>query len=135
LIIFGYLSFTTVRGQKIGFNSCECIKFLNIANFHPIHVSGKRILSGNDTTFFLHFFLFCNATFFYSGYVIKPPQPSSAIYGAHPFTGHPILICTLMPEMFKSNDSVQLAYICARAGLHAMPTAIVRKLTMTEPQR
>jgi len=23
-----------------------------------------------------------------SGYVIKPPQPSSAIYGAPPFTGH-----------------------------------------------
>jgi len=32
--MFGYLSFTTVQGQKIGFNSCECIKFLNIANFH-----------------------------------------------------------------------------------------------------
>jgi len=28
-------------------------------------------------------------------------------------------------EMFKSNDSLQLAYICAPAGLHAMPTAIV----------
>jgi len=23
-----------------------------------------------------------------SGYVIKPPQPSSAVYGASPFTGH-----------------------------------------------
>jgi len=34
LIIFGNLSFTLVRGQKIGFNSCECIKFLNIANIH-----------------------------------------------------------------------------------------------------
>jgi len=29
-------------------------------------------------------------------------------------------------EMFKSNDSLQLAYICAPAGLYAMPTAIVR---------
>jgi len=28
--------------------------------------------------------------------------------------------------MFTSNDSLQLAYICAPAGLHAMPTAIVR---------
>jgi len=28
--------------------------------------------------------------------------------------------------MFKSNVSLQLAYICAPAGLHAMPTAIVR---------
>jgi len=31
VIIFGNLSFTTVREQKIGFNSCECIKFLNTA--------------------------------------------------------------------------------------------------------
>ena len=29
-------------------------------------------------------------------------------------------------EMFKSNDSLQLAYICAPAELHAMPTVIVR---------
>jgi len=28
-------------------------------------------------------------------------------------------------EMFKWNDSLQLAYICAPAGLHAMTTAIV----------
>jgi len=42
---------------------------------------GTHILSCNDTTFFLHFFsffCFCNETFFHSGYVIKPPQPSSA---------------------------------------------------------
>jgi len=57
-MIFGYLIFTTVRGQKIGFNACECIKFLNIANFHAFYVWGKRILSCNDTTFFLHFFSF-----------------------------------------------------------------------------
>jgi len=29
-------------------------------------------------------------------------------------------------EMFKSNDSLHLAYICAPAGLHAMATAIIR---------
>jgi len=48
--------------------------------------------SCNDTTFFLYFFsffCFANATFFHPGYVIKPPQPSSAIYGAPPFAGHP----------------------------------------------
>jgi len=56
--IFGYLSFTMVRGQKIGFNSCEFIKFLNIGNFHAFHVWGKRILSCSDTTFILHFFIF-----------------------------------------------------------------------------
>jgi len=34
-------------------------------------------------------FCYCKATFFHSGYVIKPPQPSSAIYGAPLFTGNP----------------------------------------------
>jgi len=50
----------------MGFNSCECMKFLNIANFHACHVRGKRILSCINRTFFLHFssfFCFCNATF------------------------------------------------------------------------
>jgi len=37
-----------------------------------------------------------------------------------------ILMCSLT-EMFKSNDSLQLAYICVPAGLHAMPTSIVCK--------
>jgi len=32
---------------------------------------------------------FCNATFFHSGYVIKPRQPSSTVYGAPSFAGHP----------------------------------------------
>jgi len=97
LIIFGCLSFITVRGQKISVNSCAFIKFLNFANFHAFHVWGKRISSCNDTTlsftfipFIVHFYsiCFCNATFFHSGYVIKPPQPSSAIYRALPFTGN-----------------------------------------------
>jgi len=30
-------------------------------------------------------------------------------------------------EMFKSNDTPQLAYICVPAGLHAMPTAVVSR--------
>ena len=67
------------------------MKFLNIANFHAFHFWRKRILSCNDKTFFLHFsslFCFCNVTFFYSSYIITPPQPSSAIYGAPPFTGN-----------------------------------------------
>jgi len=77
--------------KNIGFNSCECIKFLNIANFHAFHVSGKCILSYTDTSFFVHFFsffFFCNATFIHSGYIIKPPQSSTAIHGAQTFTGH-----------------------------------------------
>jgi len=44
--------------KKIGFNSCECIKFSNIANSHAFYVWEKRILSYNDITFFLHFFRF-----------------------------------------------------------------------------
>jgi len=34
------------------------------------------------------FFILQRNFFFHSGYVIKPPQPSSAIYGAPPFTGN-----------------------------------------------
>jgi len=30
----------------------------------------------------------CNATFFYSSNIIKPPQPSSAVNGAPPYTGN-----------------------------------------------
>jgi len=92
LIIFGYLSFTTLQGQKIGFNSCECIQFLNKANFHAFHVWGKRILSCNDTTVFLHsFFLFLllQRNLFHSSYVIKPPQPSSPINRSSAFYREP----------------------------------------------
>jgi len=32
-----------------------------------------------------------------SSYVIKPPQPSSAIYGAPPFTGNPFPFCLFVP--------------------------------------
>jgi len=79
--------------KKIGFNSCEYIKFLNIANIHTLDVWGNRIfhLQYSNKMFFLCFFSvysFCNATSFHSSYVIKPLQPSSAIYGAPPFTGH-----------------------------------------------
>ena len=58
LIIFGYLSFTTVRRQKIGFISCECIKFLNIANIHALDVWGKRIFIWNNKIFSFAFFPF-----------------------------------------------------------------------------
>jgi len=58
LIIFGYLSFTTFRGQKTGFNSYECIKFLKIANIHALDVWGKRLLICNIKISFLCFFMF-----------------------------------------------------------------------------
>jgi len=88
LIIFSYLCFTMVRGKKIGFNSCECIKFFNIANIHAFHIWRKRIKCCNDITFFLYFFCFYNVTFFHRSYVIKPLQPSCTICRAPPFTGH-----------------------------------------------
>ena len=56
LIIFGYLSFTTVRGRKIGFNSCEFMKFLNIANVHALDVWVMRILICNNKVFSFPFF-------------------------------------------------------------------------------
>jgi len=31
-----------------------------------------------------------------SGYVTKPPQPSSAFYGAPPFTRHPFIVILLV---------------------------------------
>jgi len=79
-MIFGYLSFTTVRGQKTGFNSCECVKFLNIANFHAIHVWGKCILSCNDTPFFLHFFPF----FAFAKQLFSTPVMSSNFHNQAP---------------------------------------------------
>jgi len=47
----------------------------------------------------LSFFCFYNTTFFYSGYVIKPPQPSSTIYGAPPFIGNHCFRICYMPEV------------------------------------
>jgi len=76
---FWLSEFHNGSGTKKGFNSCECIKFLNIANIHALDVWEKRILICNNKIFFL---CFCNATFLHSSYVIKSLQPSSA------FTGH-----------------------------------------------
>jgi len=44
--IFSYLSFTTVQDKNIGFNSCDCINFLNILNFHVQGVS--QLLKQSD---------------------------------------------------------------------------------------
>ena len=55
---FGSTALQLVLSQKIGFNSCECMKCLNIANFHAFDVWGKLSLSFNGTTFFLVLFFF-----------------------------------------------------------------------------
>jgi len=44
----------------------------------------------------------------------------------------------LLMEMFKSYDSLQLAFLCVRSGLHAMPNCqqlFYVNLTMTKPSR
>ena len=93
LIIFGYLSFTTVRGQKIRFNNCECIKFLNNANIHALHILGKRIFICNKFFFPLLFsvYSFCNAIFFYSSNVIKPPHTKLHYLRSSAFNREPFL--------------------------------------------
>jgi len=54
---------------------------------------------------FFSFFWFCDATFFHSDYVIKPPQPSSANYGAQPFTSNPKpLVSSRMGPWQKRED-------------------------------
>ena len=57
-IIFAYLSFTTVQGQKSRFQQLWIIKFLNIANIHVLDVWGKVYLFTIIRYFFLRFFLF-----------------------------------------------------------------------------
>ena len=64
LIFFGCLSFTTVWGQKIGFNSSECIKFLNITNVHAFHVWGKCIFKLQWYNIFLSLFFLLQRNFF-----------------------------------------------------------------------
>jgi len=54
----------------------------------------------------------CNVSFFYSGYIIKPPQTSSAIYGAPPFAGHPCnsnaCVCLYRSLKLFTDDQVTL---------------------------
>jgi len=92
LIFFGYLSFATVQGQTNRFQQlCMHKIFLN-HKLPRIPCLGETHIKLQWYTIFLllfYFYCFCNTTFLHSSYVIKPPQPSSAIYGAPPFTGNP----------------------------------------------
>ena len=91
-IIFGYLSFTTVREQKSRFQQLWMYKIFKHRKLPCIPCLGETHIKLQWYNIFpsiFSFFLFCNATFFHSGYVIKPPpQPNSAIYGAPLFTGN-----------------------------------------------
>jgi len=74
---------------------------------------------------FSSFFWFGNATIFHSGYVIKPPQPSSAICGAPPFSGNPPILwihnfSTQLILLFIMNPDVEItlsAWRCIRVAL------------------
>jgi len=61
-------------------------------------------------SFDLSVYAFCNATFFHSSYVIKPPQSRSAIYGYPSFTGHHLGIAlpTFCDHVGKQNSSSNL---------------------------
>jgi len=63
---------------------------------------------------------FCKATFFHSGYVIKPPQPNPAIYGAPPFTGNPSL-------------STWICSWCGKIRLFQWPTVYIKDVVCCVP--
>jgi len=71
---------------------------------------------------YFYFFWFCNATFFHSGYVIKPSQPSSAIYGALPFTGNP---------NFAKTDWVVFDLSLLLYYYHSVAFALMSNITMS----
>jgi len=84
LIIFRYLSFTMVRGQKNWFQQLWKYTFFKHHKlpYYTLHVCVKRIFSCNEKTFFLCICSFCffhNSTFFHSGYVIKDLLTRSAL--------------------------------------------------------
>jgi len=67
----------------LNLNSHESLHFLNIANFHTLHVCVKPIFSCNKKPFFLCIYSFCffrNSTFFHSGYVIKDPLTETKFF-------------------------------------------------------
>jgi len=79
-----YLIFTTVWGQKrfqqlwmydfFKHRKLPCIPCLEETHF--------KLQWYNISVSLFLLFCFCNATFFHFGYVITPPQPSSAFYRA-----------------------------------------------------
>jgi len=68
-----------------------------------------------------------NIGFSDSGYVIKPPQPSSAIYGVPPFTGHPNFIS--ITKTYNLTLFFQCLFIVSREWLTVtLCTAIIEML-------
>jgi len=71
--------------NKIGSDSKNHYPIISVTSIYVLDLRGKCLFICNNKIFFLCFFSvysFCNAIFFHSAYIIKPPQPSSTIYGA-----------------------------------------------------
>jgi len=58
------------------------------------------------------YLLLLQRNFFHTGYVIKPLQPSSAIYGAPPITGNLNLLFFLLLMLFRSICYEHFRSIC-----------------------
>jgi len=85
-----FYTFTTVDTYFLSPNRCEAHN-QKLSNFRIDFFYRSVILPFAVKLFLLPFSSHCsmqNIGFNNSGYVIKPAQPSSAVYGAPPFTGH-----------------------------------------------
>jgi len=84
-------TFTTVETYFLSPNRCENQITKNYQT--SVDFFYRSVISPFAVKlFFLPFSSHCsmhNINFSDSSYVIKPPQPSFAVYGTLPFTGHP----------------------------------------------
>jgi len=70
-----------------------------------------------------------------SGYVIKPPQPSSVIYGAQPFTGNAlktIIIGEMLGTPTQCHTFVIYDDTGQKTGLKLIPFCLTTTSIMTE---
>jgi len=94
LVISSYLSFTTVRWQKNRFQQLWMYKNFKHRKPPCIPCLRETHINLQWNNIFPSLSFFC---FFHSGYVVKPPPPSPAVYGAPPFTGHHIYFLSAKP--------------------------------------
>ena len=84
-VFFDIIS-TVFKFQSIIVLSTDVKYFPFVAQPNPTHINTESSAL---------IIIFLSMTFFHSVYVIKRPQPSSAIYRAPPFTQHPTLLCAM----------------------------------------
>jgi len=118
-VIFRYRVSKWFRDKTIGFNSCECIKFLNIANFH---VWEKRILTCNDSiqhfsfTFFL--FLILQSNFFPLRLHHQTSATKLRYLRSSPFYRQPIFIPKKERKWRKQTQQPSQHQICRKNITH-----------------